>query len=344
MPEMTQTSEHTIDATNVRLGAGLERPPSAALMTLAMRTLLGVIDPDGPPPTATRELLAALRERWIASGGVGSLPMIDELDPLASDALEPGSIDPNLRVQCVRLAVVATLLERERKLDRVVRVERLAAQLGVAEPGVVDLRLWAEHKHFRLRRHMIPRFWLRDELRERVRELGLLKVIWIFLAWPLRLRRDPALTARYAALRSLPKDTLGAALIEDFEHSGFPLPGERGTAADFPVRHDLCHVLSGYDTDARSEVLAGSFMGGCRVKDGFSLVVFVMLQFHCGVRVTPIAPSEQGLFDPRLVLEAVRRSAFMTIDPSVRAWDYWQDFDQPLALIRSRYGVAPRQI
>jgi hypothetical protein len=345
MVAMTQTSNHTIDATNVRLGAGVEHgPPSAARMILGLRTLLGVMNPDSPPPTSTLELLTALRERWSASGGVGSLPIIEQLQPLASDELEPASIEPSLRVQCVRLAIVAVLLEREPDLDRVARVERLAAHLGVAEPGVVDLRLWAERKHFRLRRHMIPRFWLFDELRARVAEQGLLKVIWIFVAWQLRLRREPALTARYAALRGLPKDTLGAALIDDLERSGFPLPGERGTAADWPVRHDLCHVLSGYDTDARSEVLAGSFMGGCRAKDGFSLIVFVLLQFHCGIRVTPIAPSEQGLFDPRRVLEAVRRSAFMTIDPSVRAWDYWQDFDQPLASIRERYRVAPREI
>ena len=45
-----------IDATQVRLGAGLEPgPPSAMLMTLAMRTLLGVVNPGGPVPAATRE-------------------------------------------------------------------------------------------------------------------------------------------------------------------------------------------------------------------------------------------------------------------------------------------------
>jgi len=342
---MTKSSVHTIDATTVRLGAGLEHgPPSAALMTLALRTLLGVIAPDGSVPAATRELLEALRERWIGSGGVGSLPPIDELQPLAAEALDVADIEPSLRVQCVRLAVVATLLERERSFDRLARVERLAERLGVVEPGVVDLRLWTERKHMRLRRHMVPRFWLADELRARAREHGWLKVIWIFIAWQLRLRREPALLARYAALRSLPNDTLGAALIGELERNGFGLPGERGTAADWAIRHDLCHVLSGYDTDPRSEVLAGSFMAGCRQRDGFSLIVFVLLQFHCGLRVTPIAPSDVGLFDPQRALEAVRRSAFMTIDPSIRSWDYWQDFDQPLAVLRERYRVAPRQI
>lgn len=342
---MKQTSDNIMDATQVRLGAGLEQgPPSATLMTTALRTLLGVIEPSGPMPAATHELLDALRERWIASGGVGSLPTVDELSPLAADELEVADIDPGLRVQCVRLAVVATMLERERNFDRLARVERLAERLAVDEPGVVDLRLWTERKHMRLRRHMLPRFWLADELRARAREHGWLKVIWIFVAWQLRLRREPALTARYAELRSLPPDTLGAALIDELERNGFGLPGERGTAADWAIRHDLCHVLSGYDTDPRSEVLAGSFMGGCRTKDGFSLIVFVLLQFHCGVRVTPIAPSEVGLFDPRRVLEAVRRSAFMTIDPSIRTWDYWQDFDQPLVVLRERYRVAPRQI
>ncbi len=332
-----------IDARNVRLGAGLEQgPPSADTLTLGLRALLGVIAPTGPIPQSTRELIAALRELWTHTGGRASVPPTDELQPLAPDQLVEHPLPAaGLRVQLVRLAIVAALFDRQRDADRLARIERLAELLEVDEPGLVDLRLWVEREHLRLRRHLMPRMWIIDELRARVREQGLAKVLWIFVAWRFGLRREPALAARYAALRQLPPNTLGAALIEELERNGFALPGERGSAADWAIRHDLCHVFSGYGTDPRSEVAAGCFMAGCRAKDGFSLVVFVLLQFHCGLRVTPVAKSEQGLFDPAWALEAVRRSAFMTIDPSVRAWDYWQDFDQPLDLLRERYRVEP---
>jgi hypothetical protein len=81
-------------------------------------------------------------------------------------------------------------------------------------------------------------------------------------------------------------------------------------------------------------------MAGCRHRDGFALLVFVLLQFQCGVRVTPVARGEIGLVDPRRMLDALRRSVFMTIDPSVRTWNYEADFAVPIESLRERYRIG----
>jgi hypothetical protein len=186
--------------------------------------------------------------------------------------------------------------------------------------------------------------WAADELRARAAEVGWLKMIWVFAGMFLRTHQNREVFARYRALAELPADTLGASLVQQLRASGFSLPGELGSPEDYMVRHDLVHVLADLGTDARSEVEAGSFMAGCRRRDGFALLVFVLLQFHCGLRVTPVARGEIGLVDPRRMLDALRRSVFMTIDPSVRDWNYEADFDAPVDQLRKRYRIAASRL
>jgi hypothetical protein len=314
---------------------------SSELLQLGLRAVSGVMG--GPLPSSTKQLAEAVIELWRDAGGRGRLTPIDELTPL--DAAEVAARLPvgPLRVQLIRLATVAILLERQRDHARIARLEQLAEALDVAEPAVGDLRRWARKQHLRMRRNLILRTWAIDELRARAAEVGWAKVIWVFAGMFLRTHTNSAVLARYQSLAELPPETLGASLVHSLRESGFSLPGERGSPEDYMVRHDLVHVLADLGTDAPSEVLAGSFMAGCRHYDGFALLVFVLLQFHCGLRVTPVAPGEVGLVDPRQMLDALRRSVFMTIDPSVRAWNYEADFGEPVERLRERYRIgAPR--
>jgi hypothetical protein len=328
-----------MDAREVPMRAGFERSISGEQLQLGLRAVLGVIGT--PMPASTRELSEAVIERWREAEGKGSAPDLDELTPIdPARVAELLPVGP-LRVQLIRLGVVAILLDRRRDLARIARLEQLADALDVAEPAIGDLNRWARRQHVRLRRHLIPRLWAADELRLRAQELGWAKMLWVFFGMFLRIHRNPQVLARYRSLAQLPADTLGAELVQQLRDSGFALPGERGSPEDFMVRHDLVHVLAGLGTDARSEVEAGSFMAGCRRRDGFALLVFVLLQFHCGLRVTPVAPGEQGLVDPRRMLDALRRSVFMTIDPSVRNWNYEADFGVPVEQLRARYRIAP---
>jgi hypothetical protein len=315
---------------------------SKELLELGLRAVLGVMG--APMPDSTKQLAEAVIELWRHAGGRGALPPLDELVPLAASEVAAALPVGPLRVQLVRLATAAILLDRQRNQARVSRLEQLAAALEVDEPGVGDVRRWARRQHLRLRRHMVPRMWAADELRARARQIGWLKVIWVFASMFLRTHQKPELSARYRKLAELPPETLGASLVSQLRESGISLPGERGSAEDYVVRHDLVHVLAGLGTDPSSEVQAGSFMAGCRQYDGFSLLIFVLLQFHCGLRVTPITPGRVGLVDPRKMLDALRRSVFMTIDPSVRAWNYESDFGESVERLRERYHIAPSRL
>jgi ubiquinone biosynthesis protein Coq4 len=140
----------------------------------------------------------------------------------------------------------------------------------------------------------------------------------------------------------LPHGTLGRGYIEYLETNRFPLPGERGAVSDIILPHDLAHVLGGYSTAPADEVLVASFSAGHRLADPFAMVMFVLFQFHLGLRVTPGAKAERGLFDPASVLDAIVRGSAVTFDLTSVRWDYWMDMPVSLDELRARFNIVPR--
>ena len=67
----------------------------------------------------------------------------------------------------------------------------------------------------------------------------------------------------------------------------------------------------------------------------------MLLQFHLGVRMTPIAQATTGAFDPDKVLRALRRGSAMNIDLTDGNWDFWAVMSEPIEEIRRSYGVPP---
>jgi len=68
----------------------------------------------------------------------------------------------------------------------------------------------------------------------------------------------------------------------------------------------------------------------------------VIVQFHLGLKVTPIAAPRTGLFDVRKVIRAVERGAACRDDLSAR-WDHWAWVELPLEEVRERLGVPSLQ-
>ena len=67
-------------------------------------------------------------------------------------------------------------------------------------------------------------------------------------------------------------------------------------------------------------------------------LMFVVIQFHLGVKITPVAEAETGLFDVAKVLRAAQRGAACKVDLS----DRWNPFDVvhlPLEEVRQRYAI-----
>jgi hypothetical protein len=63
------------------------------------------------------------------------------------------------------------------------------------------------------------------------------------------------------------------------------------------------------------------FSAGFRHRDPFLFVFFVLLQFHAGIRMTPITKARTEFFNPEKALIAVQRGAAMNVDLT-DGWDY----------------------
>ena len=149
---------------------------------------------------------------------------------------------------------------------------------------------------------------------------------------------DPEVAWKYKQLGLLPEGTLGREFSEHCTKNRFAVPGEKGGIPERLVFHDFGHVLAGYDTRPESEIQQGAFQGGFVREDGFAFLMFAVIQFHLGVKVTPVTDGRTGLFDVPKVLRAAQRGAACKVDLS----DHWDPFavaDAPLEQIRAEYGI-----
>jgi hypothetical protein len=146
------------------------------------------------------------------------------------------------------------------------------------------------------------------------------------------------LAARYRELGFCAQGTFGRAVYDHFVDNEFKFPGEIGGIP--MVFHDVGHVLSGYGTDPQGEIQQAAFQAGFARRDGFSFLLFGILQFHLGMRITPVAKGYRGLFDVNRVLMALHRGASCMVDIS-EDFDVFAHKDRPLDEVRAELGIPP---
>lgn len=302
-----------------------------------LRALVRTLAPAGGLTGGRARLVAAIQNHF------GTYYQLSDLEPISDHALAAYLVDPWLRQQLVRALVIGLLIDGTATYAELARIEAVAACLGVDEPAITDAAYFMAGKKWRLRRRVISRFWALEHVRARVAKRGFLRtVIPVIGATIFGWYRNKELARKFATLRAYPPGSLGRGYIDYLERNHYPLPGERGATSDIIVPHDLAHVLGGYSTAPSDEVLVASFSAGHRAKDGFAMVMFVLFQFHLGLRITPGAKAERGLFDPATVIEAIARGAAATADLTAVDWQFWDDFAAPIEELRRRYHVAPR--
>jgi hypothetical protein len=156
-------------------------------------------------------------------------------------------------------------------------------------------------------------------------------------------RSDPALAAKHEALGSLPEGTLGRGYWEIYHSNGYAFPGDpKGINAAFARPHDSTHVISGYDTAPRGEILVSTFTAGMHPKlpmEGHILPV--IFSWHLGIEINKVAGSFRGAFDSEQFWTAWVRGSQMTVDLFSPDWDFWDHVETPVALLRQRYHVTP---
>jgi hypothetical protein len=298
-------------------------------LVIALRALRGVALAKGPVTGAERsvlEIVASLHERDVD---------LDALLPITPAEVAGALNEPHPRKRLVQLALVMAMTDGDPTEAQEAAVRALAASLGVDEPG---LKLLGDlvRDHAVLVRLDVMRRVVPAALGNASLATGLRTAAGVLVG----ASTDPQVAWRYKSLGLLPAGTLGRAFWEHCTARQFAFPGERGGFPERGVFHDFAHVLSGYDTDPAGEIQQGAFQAGNRRHDGFAFLLFVLVQFHLGIRTTPVAKSQKGFFAPTIVLGAVARGAACKVDLT-DGWDFWSVVDRPLDELRRDYGIAP---
>lgn len=230
------------------------------------------------------------------------------------------------------MALVAALVEGAPSPETNRAVQKFAQALEFDEEGLAVIHEVAQGHAF----------WVRlDMVRRAGRFISHLRQFPGFLRFALPalgVWSSDAVAEDYRELENCPAGSLGKAVYDHFVDNGFKFPGEAGSIP--MVFHDVGHVLAGYGTDPQGEIQQAAFQAGFARRDGFSFLLFGILQFHIGLRITPVAKGYQGLFDVPLVLTALRRKAACTVDLS-EDYDLFADKDRPLEEVRARLRIPP---
>jgi hypothetical protein len=156
-------------------------------------------------------------------------------------------------------------------------------------------------------------------------------------------KADPALVARYEALGRLPDNTFGKALWNFDKANGYTFPGDpTALNASFATPHDATHVISGYDTTYRGEILVSTFTAGMHpINPMAGHILPVIFNGHLGVRFNDVATPAQGGLDPDEFWHAWARGREMTVDLFDPAWNVWDSVERDIDELRRDWNVTP---
>jgi hypothetical protein len=300
-----------------------------------LRAIKTVTMADGALDDSERHMLESIQRIH------GTTHLLEQLDPVTPADLARALPDPQLRHQLVQGLIVMSLIDREASPQETDLVEQFAQALEVSVPELKDLRYLLKGEIMQLRLDLVRRFWLKpkvEKIWEKEGIRGLLKIVGGMMGK----YENAMLAARYQALEQYPPGSLGRSYWEYCRKNGFALPGEKSGAPELILFHDCAHVLSGYGTEPEGEVQIACFSAGFQRRDLWLFVFFVLLQFHVGIRMTPITKARTGFFDPAKALVAIRRGAAMNVDLN-NGWDYWPVMGEQVEELRRRYNILPSE-
>jgi len=267
--------------------------------------------------------------------------VLERLAPITPAELARSFSDPQLRRQLVQGLVIMTLIDGKAGPKETDLVEQFAQALEVDAPEVKNLRHVLKGEILQLRLDLVRRFWLRQKAIEAWNKEGL-RGLYKFVRGMMGRYENKELAARYQGLEHYPPGSLGRSLWEYWHANSFALPGQKGGAPEQILFHDCAHVLSGYGTAPEEEVQVACFSAGFQRREPWMFVFFVLLQFHVGIRMTPITKARMGKFDPLKAMIAIRRGAAMTVDLN-DGWDYWPVMGEQVVELRRRYNILPAE-
>lgn len=245
------------------------------------------------------------------------------------------------RTRLVQALEVMSLLDGSVSRAETECVAEFAAALGVDEPRLHNLRQIVAGHHRLLQLDLLRRSPMSGWGQEVFRKRGLLAAL-SYLGAPYGLSHDIDIAWRYKQLGLLPQGSFGRVYWAHMTQRRFPFPGEDKGFPEEIVRHDLCHVLSGYDTDVPGEVENAAFISGFLREDPFSYLFMVVVHTHLDIAVFPSDPSQAKFgADPARAIAALQRGMKVKRDLYDLSWDFWADLPRPIAEVREELGISP---
>jgi hypothetical protein len=152
---------------------------------------------------------------------------------------------------------------------------------------------------------------------------------------------DPGLAQRFEALGALAADTFGHSMWAHFKANKYAFPGDpQGLNAAFSIPHDSVHVLTGYNTEPRGELLTSTFTAAMHPKYPMAgHVLPVIFSWHLKVQINDVARDAAGALDPKEFWRAWAAGAAATVDTFAPDWNFWDHAEEPLAALRQRWSI-----
>lgn len=309
-----------------------------AIGAAGLAALMAVARCGGEPSAKALTAIRAVRDHLLRIElDLASLPSLGPAE-LASRLLAVNP-DPQWRERILRGMTLVALLDGEPTPARQQLLDQAAAALAVDGAPVRSFAQVMDGKLNLLRLDIGRRGFVKAAMGATLKQEGLrgaLGVARVILG-----QEDPAMAARYRALRDYPQGSFGRAYAAFIDRNRFGFPGELGGPPPPVMHHDCCHVLGGYGTTPAEEGGVVGFQAGFERADPFYVLMFALAEFELGFGASPFIHGQRDALDPERIFAGMAHGAQVNTD-LLAAVDPWDHFDEPLEAVRQRFNVLPR--
>jgi len=316
-------------------------PPLAqrqAIGAAGLAALMAVARCGGEPSAKALTAIRAVRDHLLRIElDLAALPSLCPAE-LASRVLAVNP-DPQWRERILRGMTLVALLDGEPTPVRQQLLDDAAVAFAVDPAPVRSFAQVMDGKLNLLRLDIGRRGFVKAAMGATLKQEGLrgaLGVTRVILG-----QEDPAMAARYRALRDYPQGSFGRAYAAFIDRNRFGFPGELGGPPPPVMHHDCCHVLGGYGTTPAEEGGVVGFQAGFERADPFYVLMFALAEFELGFGASPFIHGQRDALDPERIFAGMAHGAQVNTD-LLAAVDPWDHFAEPLEAVRQRFNVLPR--
>ena len=317
-------------------------PMSPEAGEFLVRAVLGGLAVDGCPTPLQCDVI-----HQVARHLVDLEVDVHALEPIDAPAAAALVTDPHARRRIVQSIVAMELLEDPTpELARHVR--DYARTLGVAEPMVDAARRAADGQIALMYADIQRSSYYTAETASQILHGHLWRLLRSKIAYS-NVVASRAIERKWHALADMPAGSLGRGVAEFYRVHQFPYPGERHGIGEVGAHHDFVHVLADYPPSPEGEIDVFAFIASA-MEDPKGFVQLVMtLGLFQNATITHVAGKKvvlartDTLEDPGASSrfgDALHRGSICRVD--ALGIDHFAIADQPLAALRDRFGIVPR--